>query len=89
MVKKFSMVLLAVGGLVNTASALDIANLKCGDMQVYKETTLGDVQNNCLLVGQDMINGLFEVTFVNTATSSKVTCVFPDRDKKSQVNSCR
>lgn len=81
--------------LVAGACELDMNNLKCGDLQIYANTTLKEVQDNCLLHRQFMNNrndkypGTYEVQFYSTSYHKLVYCDFNSQNQDAVVVGCR
>lgn len=43
-------------GYSNASNTLDMNNLKCGDYQIYSNTTIGDLNKNCNVVKEITIS---------------------------------
>lgn len=87
------------------AGALDMSNLKCGDFQIYSNTTLQDIRTNCKILKETMMvkqnernlpskywygqNSMYEVHFMSTSTPEMVRCDFLDNKPDSYVVGCR
>ncbi len=85
--QKLLLVLLAAPAL-SFASSLNMATLSCKSVKLNASTTLAEVQANCLIRKQKAKDGLYEVKFRNDTTKKNVTCLFPDNNPKSPLNSC-
>jgi maltodextrin utilization protein YvdJ len=80
------------------SSVLDMNNLKCNKLQIYANTTLQQVQDNCLIYKQfdhkdvkgiDKFQNLYEVQFYSTTTTELVRCDFEKNDPSAVVLGCR
>lgn len=76
------------------AEALDMSTLSCGNMKIYSNTTLKEVQDNCKVEKQSLVTsgrmlGLYQVKFVNSATNETVICDFPRNEPTAPLNGCR
>ena len=73
-----------------SCSSLDMSTLQCRDMHLTSTTTLGQVQDTCLLKEQGPEdNGLYNVIFVNDATKKPVSCYFASKKRSALLNSCK
>ncbi len=76
------------------AEALGMSTLSCGNMKIYSNTTLKEVQDNCKVEKQSLVTsgrmlGLYQVKFVNSATNETVICDFPRNEPTAPLNGCR
>ena len=87
------------------AEPLDMSNLKCGDFQIYSNTTLQDIRDNCKIIKETMMtrqnernlpsrywygqNSMYEVHFMSTNTPEMVRCDFLNSNSNSTVVGCR
>lgn len=80
---------LLVFPFMSYAASLDMNNLKCRDMALTSATTLGDVQDSCLISEQYYSYGRFAVDFRNDATGDSVTCYFGSNNRATKLNGCK
>lgn len=92
--------------VANAASnTIDMTNLKCGDLQIYSNTTLQQVRDNCKVkkVGDytkanarnmpakyfDGQDKMFEVHFYSTSQDGLIRCDFNGSSDSATVVGCR
>lgn len=81
--------------IISFAADLDMSNLKCGDLQIYSNTTLQEVQDNCLLDRQFKTNSdnkysnTYLVEFYSTSVQGKVRCDFTSDAPNALISGCR
>lgn len=91
--RKLLIPLMTISGFT-FASSLDMNALSCGNLKLYSNTTLKEVQDNCKIKEQGMVTsgrmlGLYQVEFINSATNETVTCNFPRNEPNAPLNGCR
>lgn len=86
-------------------NTIDMSNLKCGNYQVYSNTTIKDLKDNCNLKKAGMItrgdnlnipkdyfnvdDKLYEVQFNSTSQEGLISCDFNYESATSTVQGCR
>lgn len=80
-------------------------DLKCGNYQVYSNTTIKDLKDNCKIKQAGMItkgdnlnipesyfnakHKLYEVQFTSTSQKGLISCDFKDSSATATVQGCR
>lgn len=96
----------SVVGVASAAdNTVDMTNLKCGDLQIYSNTTLKQVKDSCKIkkVGEyskanarnmpakyfDGQDAMFEVHFYSTSQDGLIRCDFNGSSDSATVVGCR